>query len=158
MILVSSSPSRRKVTSLPEVLNRHLSAGADVDHSSVAGYVDRGAALVGTTALHALRKLRRPLHAKIGRLEDSAHLRRRLQLLSTYVDEASGDGSLGTPAHREAAFALLYFMNGFDRIPDALPEIGLLDDALIVQSVLQRRAATFRAHWLRRRRTWPAEL
>lgn len=66
------------------------------------------------------------------------------------------DGTNGTPAHREAAFALLYFLKGFDRVPDTLPEIGLLDDAMIVQIVLQRHAATLRA--LRRRRAWPAEL
>ncbi|MBL9211382.1 MAG: DUF1232 domain-containing protein [Opitutaceae bacterium] len=158
MLLVSSSPSHRRIASLPEVLNRHLAAGADSDRSSVATYIDRGAALVDAAALHALHRLRRPLQLKIEQLEDSAHLRRRLELLSTYFDEASADGSLGAPAHREVAFALLYFLNGMDRIPDALPEIGLLDDAMVVQIVLQRHAATFRAHWLRRRRSWPSEL
>ena len=59
-----------------------------------------------------------------------------------------------SPAIRESAFALLYFLKGFDRIPDSVPEIGLLDDALVVQVVFQRHEAALRAHWLRRRRPW----
>ena len=81
-----------------------------------------------------------------------------LELLVTYCEEVPRDGAVGTPAHRESVFALLYFLKGFDRIPDTVPEIGLLDDAMIVQIVLQRHAATLRAHWLRHRRAWPAEI
>lgn len=144
--------------SIPEVLNRHLSANSSDDLASVAAYTERGAELVSPEAIAALRRLRPQLRAKIEALEDSLHLRRRLELLALYFDEAAADGHTGTPAHREAAFALIYFLKGFDRIPDTVPEIGLLDDAMIVQLVLQRNAATLRAHWLRRRRSWPAEL
>jgi len=145
-------------SSIPDVLNRHLSANASDDLASVATYTERGAELVSHEAIAALRGLRPQLHAKIEALGDSLHLRRRLELLALYFDEAGTDGHNGTPAHREAAFALTYFLKDFDRIPDTVPEIGLLDDAMIVQVVLQRNATTLRAHWLRRRRSWPAEL
>lgn len=158
MLPASSHPSRSKPVSLPEVLHRHLSARGADDIASVAAYLDRGAALIDAAALDALGRLWQPLHAKIDQLEERAHLRRRLEVLATFCAEAAIDGAAGTPAHREAAFALLYFLKGFDRIPDTVPEIGLLDDAMIVQIVLQRHAATFRAHWLRRRRPWQAEL
>jgi uncharacterized membrane protein YkvA (DUF1232 family) len=153
----SSTPSRTAITSLPEVLNRHLSTCGSGDITSVADYIDQGAALIDSAALYALHRLRLPLQAKIRQLEDGTRLRRRLEWLATFCEEAADDGATGSPAHREAAFALLYYLKGFDRIPDTLPEIGLLDDALIVQIVLQRHAATFRAHWLGRRRSWPAE-
>jgi uncharacterized membrane protein YkvA (DUF1232 family) len=149
---------KSRVVSIPEPLNRHLSANTRDDLPGVASYIDRGAAHVTADAIAALQHLRVPLQAKIDALEDSQHLRRRLELLLTYFDEASTDGMRGTPAHRETAFALLYFLKGFDRIPDTVPEVGLLDDAMIVQIVLQRHAPTFRAHWLRRGRTWPSEL
>lgn len=158
MVRPSSTPARGPIASLPEALHRHLSARTSGDITSVADYIDRGAALVDPAALLALQRLRLPLQAKIEQLEESAHLRRRLELLAAFVEETAVDGSKGTPAHREAAFALLYFLKGFDRIPDTLPEIGLLDDAMIVQIVLQRHAASVRAHWLRRQRAWPAEL
>lgn len=145
-----------KFDSIPETLNRYLSAGSDDDVLGVANYLKRGAELVTRDAMRVLHGLRGPLQAKIGSLK-SEHLRLRVELLDLYFDEASADGQMGTPAHREAAFALLYFLKGFDRIPDSIPEIGLLDDAMIVQIALDRHAAMLRAHWLRRGRAWPIE-
>jgi uncharacterized membrane protein YkvA (DUF1232 family) len=127
------------------------------DLPGVATYVDRGAALITPEAITALQRLRKPLHKKIDALE-AGHLQHRLELLATYFDEAVVDGHKGTPAHCDVTFALLYFLKGFDRIPDSVPEVGLLDDAMIVQVVLQRNSTAFRAHWLRRRRSWPQEL
>jgi uncharacterized membrane protein YkvA (DUF1232 family) len=150
--------TKSKNVSIPETLNRHLSANTRDDLPGVATYIDHGAAHVTAEALAALQNLRQPLHKKVAALKESGHLKRRLELLATYFDEASTDGLRGTPAHRETAFALLYFLKGFDRIPDTVPEVGLLDDAMVVQIVMQRHAPTFRAHWLRRGRTWPAEL
>ena len=146
-----------KSNSIPDALDRHLSANSRDDIPGVAAYVDRGAALVTPEAIAALQRLRKPLHRKIDALKESGHLRHRLELLATYFEEACSDGHKGTPAHCDVAFALLYFLKGFDRIPDSIPEVGLLDDAMIVQIVLQRHATTLRGHWLRRRRTWPAE-
>lgn len=157
MLLTHPAPIEDETSSLPEVLNRHLSACPTGDTASIAAYIDRGAALVDVDVLHTLQQLAQPLAAKIAQVDQSAYLQQRLDLLATYCAEAMRDGSLGSPAHREAAFALLYFLKGADRVPDSVPEVGLLDDALIVQIVLQRRAAALRAHWLRRRRWWPTE-
>jgi uncharacterized membrane protein YkvA (DUF1232 family) len=44
----------------------------------------------------------------------------------------------------EAAFALWYFQRHADLIPDAIPHIGTLDDAMIVGMVLRRHDQTFR--------------
>lgn len=147
-----------QASSLPDTLDRHLSANSRDDLPGVADYVERGAALVNPAAIVALQRLRQPLRRKITALKDADHLRQRLDLLAMYFDEVLADGHRGTPAHRETAFALLYFLKGFDRIPDTVPEVGLLDDALIVDCVLQRNSTTLRAHWQRRRRAWPLEL
>lgn len=143
---------------IPDALARHLSAVSDEDIASISSYFDRGADLVDAGATEALRRLRKQLLAKIGRLGAHTHLRNRLELLELYFEESCRDGQRGTPAHRATVFALLYFLKGFDRIPDSVPEVGLLDDAIIVQMVLQRYAATLRAHWLRQHRAWPADL
>jgi len=121
----------------------------------VASYVERGAALVTPEAITAFAQLRPQLHQKIEGVKDSGLLRDRLQLLALFFDEAVVKGPPGAPAHREVTFALLYFLKGFDCIPDNVPEVGLLDDAMIVQVVLQQHAATLRAHGQRQGRTWP---
>lgn len=146
-----------KNKSIPEALSRHLSAHTRDDLPGVADYVERGTALVTPDALAALRSLRQPLRAKIDAMRESEQLRFRLEILATYFEENAAPGNPATPALREVAFALLYFLKGFDRIPDSVPEVGLLDDAMIVQVVLQQQAAALRGHWLRRGRTWPAE-
>jgi uncharacterized membrane protein YkvA (DUF1232 family) len=158
MILASTHSMRNHFASVPPALDRYLSTNAPGDIASVAAYIDRGATLIDDAAVQALQTLRLPLHAKIEQLSESVHLRRRLELLATFFEEASRDGLMGTPAHRHTAFALLYFLKGHDRIPDTVPEVGLLDDALIVQIVLQRHATALRVHWLKRRRVWSSEL
>jgi len=158
MLLQRTTTTAPKATSMPESLNRHLSAHSSDDIASITQYVERGADLVTPEAIKGLQRLRQPLQQKIDALVESEHLRRRLDRLALFFDEACTDGHFGTPAHREATFALLYFLKGFDRIPDSVPVVGLLDDAMIVQIALHRNTTTLRAHWLRRRRAWPADL
>jgi len=45
---------------------------------------------------------------------------------------------------REAAFALLYFQTATDLIPEPIPGMGLLDDAMIVSLVLCRHEDVFK--------------
>ena len=152
---LQTRPVRSSGVSIPDTLNRYLSANSRDDLAGTTQYVDGGAELVTHTAINALRKLRPALQAKIDALDESEHLRRNLDVLATTFDEACIDGQMGTRMHREVTFALLYFLKGFDRIPDTVPELGLVDDAMIVELVLQRHSTALRAHWLRRRRAWP---
>lgn len=144
-------------TTLPTDLDRFLATNAAADITSTATYVEQGGALVTPHALTGLRALRRPLEAKLAALDRDSRLRARLEILALYLDECAAERATLSPAIRQAAFALLYFLKGFDRIPDTVPEIGLLDDALVVQIVLQRHDAALRGHWLRRRRIWLQE-
>jgi uncharacterized membrane protein YkvA (DUF1232 family) len=45
----------------------------------------------------------------------------------------------------EAAFALLYFQRSTDLIPDSMPGMRLLDDAIIVRIVLGRHEHAFKS-------------
>jgi hypothetical protein len=44
----------------------------------------------------------------------------------------------------EAAFALLFFQCATDLIPDSIPNVGLLDDAMIVSIALRRQEYAFK--------------
>jgi uncharacterized membrane protein YkvA (DUF1232 family) len=56
----------------------------------------------------------------------------------------------------EAAFALLYFKRATDLIPDSIPGMGLLDDAMIVRIVLGRHEQAFKSSSHARELSWPA--
>jgi hypothetical protein len=56
----------------------------------------------------------------------------------------------------EAAFALLYFQRATDLIPDSIPGMGLLDDAIIVRIVLDRHEHAFKSSPDAYNLSWPA--
>src|SRR6478672_2972763 len=56
----------------------------------------------------------------------------------------------------EAAFALLYFQRATDLIPDSIPGMGLLDDAMIVHIVLGRHEQAFKSSSHAYELSWPA--
>jgi uncharacterized membrane protein YkvA (DUF1232 family) len=150
---MTSAPSR-----LPSALDRHLATPAAGEIIGIPSYVEKGAELVTPQAIKGLLGLWASLQRKLARVEEGSRLRRRLDVLARFVEEAQeGPGASG-PALRASAFALLYFLKGADRIPDAVPEVGLLDDAMVVQAVLDNHCAALRAHWTRHQRVWPEEL
>jgi uncharacterized membrane protein YkvA (DUF1232 family) len=55
----------------------------------------------------------------------------------------------------EAAFALLYFRIATDLIPDPIPGMGLLDDAMIVNLVLRRHEDVFKRSSHAYKLRWP---
>jgi len=152
------SMTTTKTSSTRDTLNRYLSCNNRDDIKGIAVYIDGGSELVTAEAIASLRSLRKSLREKIADLTESARLRSRLELLATVFDETCRDVRIGSRAQREIAFALLYFLKGVDRIPDSVPEIGLLDDAMVVQIILQRHESAIREHCLRHGRVCAAEL
>src|SRR5215472_5896455 len=63
------------------------------------------------------------------------YLADQLQFLSLVVEDLAVRDPAGEIIG-EAAFALLYFQRTTDLIPDSIPSMGLLDDAIIVRIVL----------------------
>ncbi len=139
-----------QLTRLPPALERHLASSRRAGLAGVGRFIEQGAELVSAEALTMLREQRLSLQLRIAALGESERLRGRLELLAAVFDEAAAGTPIAPQALREIAFALLYFMRNADRIPDAVPQIGLLDDAVIAQFVLQRQAAAVGV-WARRR-------
>lgn len=135
-------------------LGRYLSRkpGASTQTSPTA-YVANGADTVTPSDLAGLRQLLPQIRKKTAAITDSARLRQRLDFLVRYFEESAASG--GTPERRETAFVLFYFLKGYDLIPDSLPKIGLLDDALLVETVYNRNLLALRTHWAAQGRPWP---
>ena len=86
------------------------------------------------------------------------HLSDQLEFLSLFVEEqvAGLNPDLDTDPVAEAAFALLYFQHAADLIPDSIPAMGLLDDAIIVGLVLRRHDHAFKHSSHAYKLHWPA--
>lgn len=83
------------------------------------------------------------------------YLADQLQFLSLVVEELIVQDPTGEIVG-EAAFALLYFQRATDLIPDSIPGMGLLDDAIIVGIVLGRHEHTLKASDQGYKLSWPA--
>jgi uncharacterized membrane protein YkvA (DUF1232 family) len=116
-------------------------------------YITQGAELVSPDDLSGLAGLLPQVKKKATGITDSERLRRRIDLLVLFFRETQAQG--GTAERREIAFVLFYFLKGFDLIPDSIPQIGLLDDALLVETALNRNLAALRAHWAASQRVFP---
>jgi len=81
----------------------------------------------------------------------------QLEFLSLVVkDRVAGlNRDLTAQTVAEAAFALLYFQNPTDLIPDSIPGMGLLDDAMIVSMVLRRHEHAFKRSSHSYKLHWP---
>ena len=93
---------------------------------------------------------------KVDRITDSVRLRRRLRVLVLFIQESAGR-TLSVPV-RECAFVLYYFLKGYDYIPDCIPEVGLVDDALLVETACNRNLLALRTHWDAHQRVWPENI
>jgi uncharacterized membrane protein YkvA (DUF1232 family) len=85
------------------------------------------------------------------------YLSDQLEFLSLVVkDQVTGPNRYPTSQTvSEAAFALLYFQSAADLIPDPIPGMGLLDDAMIVNLVLRRHEDAFKRSSYAYRLRWP---
>jgi len=138
-------------------LSRFLSENCRTDRlPNPSAYITDGIANVTADDLTGLRSLLPQVRSKAAKIADSMRLRRRIELLATYFDETGTQGA--TTERRETAFVLYYFLKGFDLIPDTTPKIGLLDDALLVETVLRRNQAVLHGHWVSQRRPWPNDV
>jgi uncharacterized membrane protein YkvA (DUF1232 family) len=73
------------------------------------------------------------------------YLTDQLEFLCLFVEElvVRRDRDLAEEPAAAAAFALLYFQRATDLIPDSIPNLGLLDDAMIVTMVLRDQERAF---------------
>jgi uncharacterized membrane protein YkvA (DUF1232 family) len=78
--------------------------------------------------------------------QTNEYLSDQLECLCRFVEEqvVGRKRDLTEEAVGEATFALLYFQHGADLLPDSIPDMGLLDDAMIVSMVLRRQEQAFK--------------
>ena len=90
-------------------------------------------------------------------LDRYPYLSDQLEFLLLFVEEhvVGRSRDLTEEPVGEAAFALLYFQRTTDLIPDSIPGLGLLDDAMIVGLVLRRREEAFRRTLYGYKLRWP---
>ena len=79
----------------------------------------------------------------------------QLQFLSLVIEDQMVRDPAGEVVG-EAAFALVYFQRETDLIPDSIPGMGLLDDAMMVRLVLGRHQQTFQSSPQGYKLSWPA--
>lgn len=80
--------------------------------------------------------------------EHYPNLAEQLEFLARLVEDfAAGlEKDLPFDTAAEAAFALIYFHREVDIIPDFLPDVGYLDDAQVVETVLYRHEEIFKRY------------
>lgn len=79
----------------------------------------------------------------------------QLQFLSLVIEDEIIRDPAGAMVG-EAAFALVYFQRETDLIPDSIPGMGLLDDAMMVRLVLGRHQQRFKFSPHGYKLSWPA--
>jgi uncharacterized membrane protein YkvA (DUF1232 family) len=143
--------------SLSSPLSHYFSLMLGAGHqASPTTHVAHGADCVSPADLANIRTLLPQVALKLARPGTSGRLRRRIELLARFMAESPEPAN--SPAHREVTFVLFYFLRGLDLIPDSIPEIGLMDDALLVDAALHRNLHDLRNHWVDHGRVWPETL
>lgn len=125
--------------------------------SEIDSFVERQARAVSIPDINRLIADLPALRERFAKIpaQTCANLADQLQFLSLVVEDQvvrdPGGQMVG-----EAAFALLYFQRATDLIPDSIPGIGLLDDAMIVRIVLGRHEQAFKFSPHGYKLSWPA--
>lgn len=115
---------------------------------SIDEFIEKGAKNLTENELkplcqNRLQPITRKMVKSVGR--DANTLLHMVQFLVRVVsefDEFQGNASVSKP-RKEAAFALKYFLEDNDAIPDDDKEFGLKDDLIIALSVLKKNKTDF---------------
>jgi uncharacterized membrane protein YkvA (DUF1232 family) len=90
-------------------------------------------------------------------LQTYPYLADQLEFLCLFVEEqvVRRNPDLAEEPVAEAAFALLYYQWSTDLIPDSIPNLGVLDDAMIVSMVLRGQERAFKRSSYSYMLRWP---
>jgi uncharacterized membrane protein YkvA (DUF1232 family) len=124
--------------------------------SEIGSFIERQARAVSIADINRLIVDLPALRERFAKIpvETYPNLADQLQLLSLVVEEQVTRDPAGQMVG-EAAFALLYFQRATDLIPDSIPGMGLLDDAMIVRIVLGRHRQAFKFNSHGYNLSWP---
>ena len=118
-------------------------------------FVEHGGRMLGPNEPAGLTGDLTVLGEKIdGLREKHPQLARQLAFLAGYFE--TNPWNPPDNVRNETIFALLYAAKEMDLMPDDMPEVGYLDDAAVVESVLARHADTFERYCAARDLDWTA--
>jgi uncharacterized membrane protein YkvA (DUF1232 family) len=115
---------------------------------TVDAFIEKGAATLTENELtplcqNRLQPITRKMVKSAGRDADTLlHMVQFLVRVVSEFDEFQGNATTST-ARKEAAFALKYFLEDNDAIPDDDKEFGLKDDLIIARAVLRKNESDF---------------
>ncbi len=118
--------------------------------SEISEYTRHGSATITPRVLKDLMHKLPLLKAEFTQIHAPKfpHLVDQLEFLADVVEDVMEDAYLDLPyeALAMASFALIYVHKQMDLIPDSIPVWGLLDDSLVVRSVLLEHEQDFKAY------------
>ena len=141
--------SENVFASQPEFNSRLFGASAGWPFSGEIAHIDKfiviGSSQIRSADLHAINEKSQQVHEKIYliREEGLSDLKRQTRLIMQTIEFAARlqfEDPLPTYL-AEGAFAILYLLREEDLIPDLLPGIGLIDDAILVKRAFCRNEA-----------------
>jgi uncharacterized membrane protein YkvA (DUF1232 family) len=123
----------------------------------ITDFIQNQARAISVTAIERLVADLPALRKRFAKIPAQSYprLAEQLQFLSLVVEDLAVRDPAGEIVG-EAAFALLYFQRAADLIPDSIPGLGLLDDAVIVRIVLGRHEDAFKSGSYGYMLSWPA--
>jgi uncharacterized membrane protein YkvA (DUF1232 family) len=149
--------SRPRPTDFLEIMTPSSTNFRELITEEITAFVQNQARAMSITAIERLVADLPGLRKRFAKISAQTypHLADQLQFLSLVVEDLSVRDPAGEIVG-EAAFALLYFQSANDLIPDSIPGLGLLDDALIVCIVLGRHEDAFKSSSYGDKLSWPA--
>jgi len=112
-------------------------------------YVEHGARMLGRNEPFELVREITLLRKKISSIRNEhPQLARQLEFLIRFFESnpPNHPDTIPDDVHNETVFALRYAVKETDLMPDDMPEVGYLDDAAVVASVLSRHAIIFQSY------------
>jgi uncharacterized membrane protein YkvA (DUF1232 family) len=148
----TTNPTSNLLLNTSEPFGAHPESAWKVSGQAVTveEFLDDGSRQIAAKDLRSLRALTGQLFEKLEEANSEFHpaLGDAIYLIAGVLESrAAMNASDPVPRWlRESAFGAQYLLKGFDLIPDDLPEIGLADDALLLQRIIERNQTELLRH------------